>query len=70
MIRKQIFKEIFDILTGGMVVRILGQISKKDIEQLKYGKEQGHLFSRKFDLEKYPEMKERILELIYEDKFK
>ncbi len=44
--------------------------SKKDIEQLKYGKEQGHLFSRKFDLEKYPEMKERILELIYEDKFK
>ena len=42
--------------------------SEKDIEQLKYGKEQGHLFSRKFDLEKYPELKEKILEIIYEDK--
>lgn len=44
--------------------------SEKDIEQLRYGKKQGHLFSRKFDLEKYPEMKEIILELIYEDKNK
>ena len=44
--------------------------SEKDIEQLKYGKEQGHLFSRKFDLEKYPELKEKILEIIYEDKNK
>lgn len=44
--------------------------SEKDIEQLKYGKEQGHLFSRKFDLEKYPELKEKILEIIYEDKYK
>ena len=42
--------------------------SEKDIEQLRYGKEQGHLFSRKFDLEKYPELKEKILEIIYEDK--
>ena len=44
--------------------------SEKDIEQLKYGKEHGHLFSRKFDLEKYPELKEKILEIIYEDKNK
>lgn len=38
--------------------------SERDIEQLKYGKAQGHLFSRKFDLEVYPEMKEKILEII------
>ena len=44
--------------------------SEKDIEQLKYGKNHGHLFSRKFDLEKYPELKEKILEIIYEDKNK
>lgn len=44
--------------------------SEKDLEQLKYSKEQGHLFSRKFDLEKYPELKEKILEIIYEDKNK
>lgn len=44
--------------------------SEKDIEQLKYGKKKGHLFSRKFDLEKYPELKEKILEIIYEDKNK
>lgn len=38
--------------------------SKKDINQLIYGKKQGHLFSRKFDLEKYPNMKEKILKII------
>ena len=42
--------------------------SEKDIEQLRYGKKQGHLFSRKFDLERYPELKEKMLEIIYEDK--
>ena len=42
--------------------------SEKDIEQLRYGKKQGHLFSRKFDLERYPGLKEKILEIIYEDK--
>ena len=38
--------------------------SDKDIEQLKYGKKQGHLFSRKFDIDKYPKMKEIVLEII------
>ena len=38
--------------------------SDKDIEQLKYGKKQGHLFSRKFDIDKYPKMKEVVLEII------
>ena len=38
--------------------------SDKDIEQLKYGKEHGHLFSRKFDIDKYPKMKEIVLEII------
>lgn len=38
--------------------------SDKDIEQLKYGKKQGHLFSRKFDIDKYPKMKELVLEII------
>ena len=38
--------------------------SEKDIEQLKYGKKQGHLFSRKFDLDKYPGMREKIIDII------
>ena len=38
--------------------------SDEDVEQLKYGKEQGHLFSRKFDIDKYPKMKEIVLEII------
>lgn len=38
--------------------------SDKDIEQLKYSKRQGHLFSRKFDIDKYPKMKEIVLEII------
>ena len=38
--------------------------SPGDIEQLKNGKKQGHLFSRKFDLEMYPEMKEKIKTII------
>ena len=39
--------------------------SPRDIEQLKFGKKQGHLFSRKFDLEKYPEMAELIEQIIH-----
>lgn len=39
--------------------------SSHDIEQLKFGKKQGHLFSRKFDLEKYPEMTELIEKIIH-----
>ena len=39
--------------------------SSHDIEQLKYGKKLGHLFSRKFDLEKYPEMTELIEKIIH-----
>ena len=39
--------------------------SSHDIEQLKYGKKHGHLFSRKFDLEKYPEMTELIEKIIH-----
>ena len=35
-----------------------------DIEQLKYGKQKGHLFSRKFDLDIYPEFKNIILNII------
>lgn len=38
--------------------------SDEDVEQLKYGKKQGHLFSRKFDIDKYPKMKEIVLEII------
>lgn len=38
--------------------------SDKDVEQLKYGKKQGHLFSRKFDLDKYPEMRKKIMDII------
>ena len=38
--------------------------SPHDIEQLKYGKKQGHLFSRKFDLEMYPGMEEKIKTII------
>ena len=38
--------------------------SDVDVEQLKYGKKQGHLFSRKFDIDKYPKMKEIVLEII------
>ena len=39
--------------------------SSHDIEQLKYGKKLGHLFSRKFDLEKYPEMTELLEKIIH-----
>ena len=39
--------------------------SSHDIEQLKYGKKIGHLFSRKFDLEKYPEMIELLEKIIH-----
>ena len=39
--------------------------SPRDFEQLKFGKKQGHLFSRKFDLEKYPEMAELIEKIIH-----
>ena len=39
--------------------------SLHDIEQLKYGKKLGHLFSRKFDLEKYPEMTELLEKIIH-----
>ena len=38
--------------------------SEHDIEQLKRGKEMGHKFSRKFDLEKYPALKKEILKII------
>lgn len=38
--------------------------SEHDIEQLKRGKVLGHKFSRKFDLEKYPNLKEEILIII------
>ena len=38
--------------------------SDEDVEQLKYGKKQGHLFSRKFDIDKYPKMKKIVLEII------
>lgn len=34
--------------------------SNKDIEQLKYAIKTGHLFSRKFDIDKYPKIKEYI----------
>ena len=40
------------------------QFDDVDVEQLKYGKKQGHLFSRKFDIDKYPKMKEIVLEII------
>lgn len=39
--------------------------SSHDIEQLQYGKKLGHLFSRKFDLEKYPEMTELLEKIIH-----
>ena len=38
--------------------------SEYDIEQLKRGKSLGHKFSRKFDLERYPNLKEEILTII------
>lgn len=38
--------------------------SLHDINQLKYGKQKGHLFTRKFDLDVYPETKDIILDLI------
>ena len=38
--------------------------SSDDIEQLKRGKALGHKFSRKFDLERYPNLKEEILTII------
>lgn len=37
--------------------------SKKDLEQLRYAVSSGHFFSRKFDLEKYPKLKEFIIDL-------
>lgn len=39
--------------------------SSDDIDQLKHGKALGHKFSRKFDLEKYPEMTELIKKIIH-----
>lgn len=38
--------------------------SEHDIGQLKRGKALGHKFSRKFDLERYPNLKEKILTII------
>ena len=38
--------------------------SSDDIDQLKRGKALGHKFSRKFDLERYPNLKEKILTII------
>ena len=38
--------------------------SSDDINQLKRGKALGHKFSRKFDLERYPNLKEEILTII------
>lgn len=38
--------------------------SARDLEQLKLGKELGHKFSRKFDLDKYPNLKKEILMII------
>ena len=38
--------------------------SERDLEQLKRGKELGHKFSRKFDLDKYPNLKKEILTII------
>ena len=38
--------------------------SERDLEQLKRGKELGHKFSRKFDLDKYPDLKKEILTII------
>ena len=38
--------------------------SSDDIDQLKRGKTLGHKFSRKFDLERYPKLKEEILTII------
>ncbi|RSI78770.1 beta-1,6-N-acetylglucosaminyltransferase [Streptococcus mitis] len=40
--------------------------SEEDIKQIKSSKENGYLFSRKFDLERYPEWKNKILEIINE----
>ena len=40
--------------------------SEKDMQQLRIAKQKGHMFSRKFDLEKYPNMKDEILKLIKE----
>ena len=40
--------------------------SEEDIKQIKLSKEKGYLFSRKFDLERYPEWKNKILEIINE----
>ena len=39
---------------------------EEDIKQIKLSKEKGYLFSRKFDLERYPEWKNKILEIINE----
>lgn len=38
--------------------------SARDLEQLKLGKELGHKFSRKFDLDKYPNLKKEIWMII------
>ncbi|WP_367007314.1 beta-1,6-N-acetylglucosaminyltransferase [Streptococcus sp. ZY19097] len=37
--------------------------SEKDLEQLRYAVSNGHFFSRKFDLEKYPKLKDFIIKL-------
>ena len=38
--------------------------SEDDIKQLIYAKREGHLFSRKFDFDKYPDIKNKIIEII------
>ena len=40
--------------------------SEKDIEELRLAAKNGYLFSRKFDIEKYPKIKELIIELTKE----
>lgn len=39
-------------------------IAYNKIEQLKYAKREGHLFSRKFDFDKCPNMEKKIIEII------
>ena len=40
--------------------------SEKDLQELREAAENGYLFSRKFDIEKYPQIKELLLELTKE----
>ena len=63
MISLLIFKVIFAILIDGSPHTWTD--SSDDIDQLKHGKALGHKFSRKFDLEKYPEMTELIKKIIH-----